>query len=125
MHQPAKIVPPYDFTVSLVRGLGLQQKPGEIVRLAGLLGQPVWQVPSPKGWPDDDDAWMGPSAIRERLRIAEKVARDVDKLADPRVVANDLLGPALSDLTRQTIARAETREQGLELLVMAPEFLRR
>ena len=124
-HPAAKIVPPYDFTVSLVRGLGLQQKPGEIVRLAGLLGQPVWQVPSPKGWPDDDDAWMGPSAIRERLRIAEKVARDVDKLADPRVVANDLLGPALSDLTRQTIARAETREQGLELLVMAPEFLRR
>ena len=124
-HPPTKIVPPYDFTISLVRGLGLQQKPGEIVRLAGLLGQPVWQVPSPKGWPDDDDAWMGPSAIRERLRIAEKVARDVDKLADPRVVANDLLGPALSELTRQTIARAETREQGLELLVMAPEFLRR
>ncbi len=122
---PVKIVPPYDFAVSLVRGLGLQQKPGEIVRLAGLLGQPVWQPPSPKGWPDDDDAWMGPSALRERLRIAERLARDVDRNADPRVLAADLLGPALSEQTRQAIARSEAREQGIELLIMSPEFLRR
>ena len=118
-------MPPYDFAVSLVRGLGLQQKPGEIVRLAGLLGQPVWQPPSPKGWPDDDDAWMGPSALRERLRIAERLARDVDRNADPRVLAADLLGPALSEQTRQAIARSEAREQGIELLIMSPEFLRR
>ncbi len=122
---PAKIVPPYDFTISLIRGLGLKPAPGEVVRLAGLLGQPVWQVPSPKGWPDDDDAWMGPSAIRERLRIAERLARDVDRATDPRVAASDLLGPGLSEQTRQAIGRAETREQGLELLVMSPEFLRR
>jgi uncharacterized protein (DUF1800 family) len=96
-----------------------------VVRLAGLLGQPVWQVPSPKGWPDDDDAWMGPSAIRERLRIAERMARDVDRMTDPRIAAGDLLGAGLSEVTRQAIARAETREQGLELLVMSPEFLRR
>ncbi len=121
----AKIVPPYDFTISLIRGLGLKPAPGEVVRLAGHLGQPIWQVPSPKGWPDDDDAWMGPSAIRERLRIAERLARDVDRLTDPRIAASDLLGPGLGEHTRQAIARAETREQGLELLVMSPEFLRR
>ena len=46
---PAKIVPPYDFTISLVRGLNLPTKPPEVVRLAALLGQPVWQVPSPEG----------------------------------------------------------------------------
>jgi uncharacterized protein (DUF1800 family) len=122
---PAKIVPPYDFTISLMRGFGLQQKPGEVVRLAGLLGQPVWQPPSPKGWPDDDLAWMGPSAIRERLRMAERLARDIDRSIDPRVAASDLLGPAMSEATRQAVGRAETREQGLELLVMSPEFLRR
>lgn len=122
---PAKIVPPYDFSVALVRGLALKTLPAEMLRLTSLLGQPLWQVPSPKGWPDDDDAWMGPSAVRERLRIAERLARDVDRQTDPRVVAADLVGPALSDVTRQAIARAETREQGLELLVMSPEVLRR
>ena len=31
----------------------------------------------------------------------------------------------MSEATRQAVGRAETREQGLELLVMSPEFLRR
>jgi uncharacterized protein (DUF1800 family) len=141
--QPAKVVPPYDFAVSLVRGLGLTFKPQEVLRLSAALGQPLWQPGSPKGWPDDDEAWTGPSAIRERLRIAEKAARDLAPrtalprntgpggggvpapLLDPRELAEDLLGPGLSETTRTAIARAETREQGLELMIMAPEFMRR
>ncbi len=122
---PRKIVPPFDFVVSIVRGFGPRPKSGELARLAAALGQPTWMVPAPKGWPDDDDAWMGPAPVRERLRIAEMLARQIDKLTDPRGLADDLLGEALSPETRQAIARAESREQGFELLVMAPEFLRR
>jgi len=122
---PRKIVPPYDFAVSLIRGFELKAPPGEVARLSAALGQPLWQPPSPKGWPEEDNAWMGPSAVRERLRIAEKAAREVDRMADPRAVAEDLLGAALADSTRQAVARAETREQGFELLMMAPELLRR
>ncbi len=122
---PQKIVPPYDFAIAMVRGLKLTPKPAEVMRLAASLGQPLWQPPSPKGWPDTDEAWMAPSAIRERLRIAERSVRDVDRAIDPRVAASDLLGPGLSTATRQAIERAETREQGLELLIMAPESLRR
>lgn len=124
--EPArKVVPPYDFAVSLVRGFELKVPHGEVARLASALGQPLWQPPSPRGWPEDDNAWMGPSAVRERLRIAERIARDIDKLADPRMVSENLLGPALSAATRQAVARAETREQGFELTIMSPEFLRR
>lgn len=122
---PRKIVPPYDFVIALARGFSLKTLPGELVRLAGILGQPLWNVPSPKGWPDNDDAWMGPSPIRERLRIAEKAASEVDRAIDPRVLAEELLGVAMSAETRQAISRAETREQGLELIAMSPEFLRR
>lgn len=122
---PRKIVPPFDFVISIVRGFGPRPKSGELARLAGALGQPTWMVPSPKGWPDDDDAWMGPAPVRERLRIGEMLARQMDKLTDPRVLADDLLGESLSMETRQAIARAESREQGFEMLVMAPEFLRR
>lgn len=120
-----KVVPPFDFVISIVRGFGPRPKAGELARLAGALGQPTWMVGSPKGWPDDDDAWMGPAAVRERLRIAEFLARQMDKSIDPRALAEDILGEALSPETRQAIARAEGREQGFELLVMAPEFLRR
>lgn len=124
--QPAaKILPPYDFAIAMVRGLKLAVKPAEVMRLAGSLGQPLWQPPSPKGWPDTDDAWIAPSAIRERLRIAERSVREVDRALDPRAAANDLLGPGLSVATRQAIERAETREQGLELLILAAESMRR
>jgi uncharacterized protein (DUF1800 family) len=53
------------------------------------------------------------------------VVAQMDKTADPRTLADDILGGALSEKTRQTIARAETREQGFELLIMSPEFQRR
>lgn len=120
-----KMVPPSDFVVSLARGVQAKAKTPELLRLINQLGQPLWSVPSPKGWPDDDQAWAGPSALRERLRIAEMVARQVDKAADPRAVAEDIFGDAMSEYSRQAIARAETREQGFELLIMTPEFQRR
>jgi uncharacterized protein (DUF1800 family) len=122
-----KMLPPNDFLVAAVRGLPFRQRPrsAEIVRLSNQLGQPLWQVPSPKGWPEDNNAWAGPSALRERLRIAEVVVGQMDRSADPRALADDILGGVLSDKTRQAIARAESKEQGFQLLVMAPEFQRR
>ena len=41
------------------------------------------------------------------------------------MVAEEILGDAMGAPTRDAIARAETREQGLELLIMSPEFQRR
>ena len=122
---PRKILPPYDFAISVQRAFALTPPPPEIVRLTGALGQPLWQPPAPAGWPDQDDAWIGPSAIRERLRVAEKAAREISRDADPRVLASDLLGDAARAETMQAIQRAESREQGFQLLIMSPEFLRR
>lgn len=120
-----KLVPPLDLVVQVVRSLGLKTAAGEMLRLANQLGQPLWQPPSPKGWPDDDNYWASASALGERLRIAEQVARSLDKSVDPRALADSLFGPALHQETRRAIARAENREQGLELLVMSADFQRR
>ena len=126
-HPRTKMLPPNDFLVALARGLPFRQRPksAEIVRLSNQLGQPLWNVPSPKGWPDTNDAWAGPSALRERLRIAEVVSTQLDKDADPRALAEDLIGPDLSEATREAVARAEVKEQGFELLMMSSEFQRR
>ena len=97
----------------------------EVIRLAAALGQPLWQPPSPAGWPDGDDVWIAPASLRERLRTSERAARLIDRRVDPRAVADDLFGVAMSDDTRRAVAGAETREQGLEIVMMAPEFLRR
>jgi uncharacterized protein (DUF1800 family) len=120
-----KILPPYDFLVAITRGLALVSRPGNTLRLAASLGQPLWRPPSPAGWPDGDTAWAAPAGVRERLRIAELAAREADHLADPNAVTEELLGDNISTATRQAVARAETREQGIELLIMSPEFQRR
>jgi uncharacterized protein (DUF1800 family) len=122
-----KMLPPNDFLTAAVRGLPftLRPKSAEIVRLSNQLGQPLWMVPSPKGWPDSNDAWSGPSALRERLRIAEVLVGQMDRSVDPRLLADDILGGSLTPQTKQAVARAETREQGFELLIMSPEFQRR
>jgi uncharacterized protein (DUF1800 family) len=123
--QPVKVVPPYDFLVSVVRGFALAPRPGELLRLSAQLGQPLWRPPSPAGWDEADTVWAAPSALRERLRIAEVAARQADRLSDPRQLAEDLFGEGLGGPTRQAVARAEAREQGLELLIMSPDFQRR
>jgi uncharacterized protein (DUF1800 family) len=122
---PVKMTPPFDFVVGLQRSLDFKVQPFELIRLSHALGQPLWRPPSPKGWPDSDDAWMGPSALRERLRVAERVATRTSRGDDPRAVAEDLLGGIMTDEVRQAVARAETREQAMQLTIMAPEFQRR
>lgn len=121
----AKVVPPYDFLIALWRGFAAFEPSLQVNRFSAALGQPTWAPSSPKGWPDEDDAWTSPAAIRERLRIAEVAARKLAAIADPRELGEDLLGGVLSEDTRSAIARAETREQGFELIAMSPEFLRR
>jgi uncharacterized protein (DUF1800 family) len=121
-----KSAPPLDYLVSLARGPVPKLRDQQIMRFANALGQPIWSVPSPKGWPDDDNAWTGPSALRERLRLAEQLAQGmIDRAIDPRQLATDILGPTAHPLTTQAVARAEAREQGLELLLMSPDLARR
>jgi uncharacterized protein (DUF1800 family) len=122
---PAKVLPPYDFLVALMRGFGLAPRPVVLLRLSAQLGQPLWRPPAPSGWPEADAAWAAPAALRERLRVAEMAVRQAARFDDPRAVAEDLLGDALGAATRLAVARAETREQGLELLIMSPDFQRR
>jgi uncharacterized protein (DUF1800 family) len=121
----AKVTTPYEYLVSLLRGFALRPPEGELVRLAQVLGQPVWMPPSPKGWPDGNEAWLSSAGLVERLRVAERVGQYIDREADPRAVARALFGEALSMETERAIGFAEAREQGFHLLIMSPEFLRR
>ncbi len=44
---------------------------------------------------------------------------------DPVQMARDALGARLTPLVATAIQRAETREEGLAILLMSPEFQRR
>jgi uncharacterized protein (DUF1800 family) len=86
------------------------------------LGAPLWRPPAPNGYSDIEAAWI--DGVPRRIDIATEFAGRASR-AEPVELLESGLGPLASTQTRETIARAESRSQGLALLVMAPEFLRR
>jgi uncharacterized protein (DUF1800 family) len=87
------------------------------------LGEPLWRPSAPKGFSDQSAEWL--PGLAERLDVANELARRVGPLAEPDAVVEAALGPLASAQTRETVKRAESRQQALALLLMAPEFQRR
>jgi uncharacterized protein (DUF1800 family) len=119
-----KLRTPYEYVMALVRAFDLAPDVQRIMNGMRLMGQPPFQAPSPKGWPDDAAAWAAPDAIKTRLDIANSAAQRILR-AEPLQVAERLYGPLLSDETRTMLRRAESKQQAVALLLMSPEFQRR
>jgi uncharacterized protein (DUF1800 family) len=123
MAAQAKVKRPAEWIVAALRATG---RSGEIQRIVGglnLLGEPLWRPPAPKGFSDDNAAWL--PGLAQRLDIANTFAQRVVDQLDPQTVAEASVGPLASAETRAAIERAESKPQALTMLLMAPEFLRR
>ncbi len=125
--QPAKLKTPEEFVITTARLLQLgesafQRPPDGAI---STLGQRVQAAPSPAGWPDRAEEWLGPDAVWKRVEWATRVADRVGRRTDARALAEASLGPLLTDTTRLQIQRAADGPQALALLLLAPEFQRR
>lgn len=123
---PPKFRTPWDWSLAALRAVGSRHV--EAQPAAGLLtqlGQPVWRPGSPAGYDDIAASWAGPDALMRRVEAAERIAARTGGRIDARSLGPRLLPGALSEATAQAIARAESPGQGLALLLVAPEFLRR
>jgi uncharacterized protein (DUF1800 family) len=124
---PRKLKTPEEFVVSSIRVLGPRERGFERQDAGGILalGQRVQAAPSPAGWGDRADDWLGPEALWKRIEWSHRVGERLGGGIDARRVAEASLGPILSEATRQQIERAADGAQALALLLMAPEFQRR
>lgn len=123
---PVKFKSPWEWTISALRGLGAEQLPPMAMNgLMTQLGQPVWKPGSPAGWDDVAGTWAGPDAVMRRVEAAERLAQRNRAAIDARARAAELFPGALGENTAQSIARAESPAQGVALMLVAPEFLRR
>jgi uncharacterized protein (DUF1800 family) len=121
-----KFKTPWDWTISALRATGTTSVPD--LRLAAALdalGQPVWRPGSPAGWDDTAAAWAAPDALLRRVETAARIASAAGSRIDARALAPQLLPGVLTPATAQAIARADSPQQGLALLLASPEFLRR
>ena len=122
-----KIRSPYEYVAAIRRAgyRGASADPGQMLGWLNALGEPLWQPPGPNGFPDVAAAQASPEGMKVRLDIAWQAARQVKDIDNPSDVLDAIIGPSASAETRQAIARAESKQQGLALLFMSPEFQRR
>ncbi len=123
---PAKVLPPYDFLVAVVRGFALEPKPRRAAAPLRLLGQPLWRPPSPAGWPDARrrmGGTFGPARAAAHRRGGGAPGRPPRRSAR---VADDILGDGIGArhaCRRSPAPRRASRASSC--LIMSPEFQRR
>ncbi|HEY2708375.1 MAG TPA: DUF1800 family protein [Caulobacteraceae bacterium] len=121
-----KFKTPYEFVVSAWRAAAVDpQALTDIGPILNELGQKPYSAPSPKGWPEEASVWCAPDAVIKRMAWAQTLASTSLNGRDPSQLAADALGARLTPLVAKAISRAETREEGLAILLMSPEFQRR
>lgn len=123
---PVKFKTPHEYVISTFRCVGfVPDKPQQILAPFQLLGQRPYTPGSPAGWPDTAAQWDGPDALLKRIEWSTQIGERVRSRVKPLDVADQSLGGALSERTRTAIARAASAAQGLTLLLVSPEFMRR
>jgi uncharacterized protein (DUF1800 family) len=123
---PLKFKTPWEWSVSALRALNQTTLEAEIAgALMNQLGQPVWKPGSPAGFDDIAASWAAPEALVRRVEVAQRIADRVGSTVDARALAENVLPGSLSEPTRTAIARAESPVEGLALLLVSPEFVRR
>lgn len=124
---PSKLKTPEEFVLSTVRVLQLGEQAFERAPDGGIsaLGQRVHAAPSPAGWPDRAEEWLGPDAVWKRVEWATRVGERIGSRIDARTLARASLGDTLSPESARQIERAADPAQAVALLLLAPEFQRR
>ena len=88
------------------------------------LAQLPFTAPTPEGWPDKAQDWLGPDALLKRVEWANELASHMPN-TDGRAFLKSALGARLSPETLQAVARAESGQQAFAMALLSPEFQRR
>jgi uncharacterized protein (DUF1800 family) len=132
----AKAKPPFGFLTSALRALGVDPDGiaaldrRETRRLFGnplaLMGQP-WEDPvGPDGWPERAEEWIAPQGLAARISWAMRLPRQiVDPLPDPRDFVVAALGPLAGEVTVFAAGAAESRHEGVGVVLASADFNRR
>jgi uncharacterized protein (DUF1800 family) len=121
--EQAKIKRPGEWIAAGLRATAEAGEIGRIIQAQNLLGEPLWRPPAPKGFSDDNAAWL--DGLAHRLDIANTFAHREGLALEPAAIMEVALGPLASAETRRAVTGAESRAQGMTVLLMAPEFQRR
>ncbi len=131
-----KVKQPVDFVVSSLRALDLPA--ASILRLKKgqrrsylegpmtAMGQNWLQPGGPDGWPEQVEAWITPHGLAARLQWAMAApSAFLRALPDPRAFLELAAGPQADGRLRFAAENAESRREGIGLILASPAFQRR
>lgn len=131
---PGNVKQPIDFVGSSLRALGVASRhvPDDYRKLNQMVLGPMvlmgqaWGAPlGPDGWPEADTAWITPQRMAARLQWGMSVPfRLMRLLPDPRDFVETALGPDVPEAVRFAAKAAETRAEGVGLVLASPAFQR-
>ncbi|MEM6729233.1 MAG: DUF1800 family protein, partial [Pseudomonadota bacterium] len=133
---PGNVKWPFDFIGSGLRAIGMDA--GAVSALESDrvrtnlrnplsdMGQPWLRAPDPAGWDEEDETWITPQALAERVNWAMRMPRRlIDRIPDPRDVLALITKGAPPPELAFAVSAAETEEEGLGLVLASPSFQRR
>lgn len=121
----AKLRTPAEFVLAACRAVEAPLADAQRLAAVATLGQPLFTAPAPNGWPDRAEAWASPEAMLRRIEWAGALVARIADPEDPRAVLEATLGPLADRATRAAVSGAESRREGLLVLLASPAFQRR
>jgi len=119
-----KFKTPREFFISTCRGLGFKSvKEGSAIHNLKDMGQAPFKAGSPAGYEDSEDFWNSGYGLMARANWIASLA--INKNIEILTIADNVLGPVISENTHQLMKRAESRDRAFALLFLSPEFMRR
>lgn len=127
---------PLLFVTSGLRALGVsgadvltlhrRQMRNAVIQPLRVMGQ-QWQRPiGPDGWPDDGADWVTPQGIAARINWAMTVPQDLLQrdVPDPRIFVETALGDLATQDVVFAASAAESKFEGVGIVLSAPAFQR-
>lgn len=120
-----KLRTPHEFVVAALRAVEFNGPGESMIGSLRTLGQLPFGAPSPAGWPDTADRWIGPEAVLRRAEWAMAMGLRVASIREPQQLLAGTIAPVAARATAQAIARAPSAGEAVATLFAAPEFQRR
>ena len=131
-----KVKQPVDFVSSSLRALALPTRSLDRMNLTklrsyiaaplGAMGQPLFRPGGPDGWPEAAEDWVTPAGLAARLQWSMAAPSAFYRsLPDPRVFVRTSLGTIADQRVRFAANSAESRREGVGLILASPAFQRR
>ncbi|HIP24288.1 MAG TPA: DUF1800 domain-containing protein [Rhodobacteraceae bacterium] len=129
-----KVRPPVEYVATVLRALDFDPEAimnankndtRKLGKALEAMGQLPFKPGGPDGWPEAAESWITPPQLAARISWAGQMARAYASEQDPRALMQAVLGDTAPEFLSFAVSGAETKWEGVALLLVSPSLMRR